>query len=254
MTVDDVFLSRVGHDLRGELATMVTGVHYLLRYEADLREPSRQVLDRVNGAGQRLRRLLDELDDAAWIDGGNRASLVFEPCQIDGLIQGAIARLASLATAREVTLDVRVPEDLPSFDADARLVGAAIEYILDFALARSRRRAVHISVEMDHGVPALTIADEGGAVDARALSQVLLPFREKDLVPAPEPGQRRRERLGLGLSIASGILTAHGGGLRAEIDAGGAGLRFTCTLARPGSAVELRSPSQTPGPATQKAR
>src|SRR4051812_17857126 len=67
MTVDDTFLSRVGHDLRGELATMVTGVHYVLRYEPSLGEASRQMLTRVQGAGQRLRRLLDELDDAVWI-------------------------------------------------------------------------------------------------------------------------------------------------------------------------------------------
>ena len=38
---DDEFLSNVGHDLRGELATVVAGVHYLLRYEADLGDSAR---------------------------------------------------------------------------------------------------------------------------------------------------------------------------------------------------------------------
>src|SRR5262245_28255522 len=164
MSVDDAFLSRVGHDLRGELATMVTGVHYVLRYEADLGEAARQMLNRVHGAGQRLRRLLDELDDAAWIGGGDRAALVFEACRADAVIQGALSRLNHLPGAREVALDVQVPADIPPFEADARLCGSAIEYILDFALARSRNKSAHISVEAVQRVPVLRVADEGGAI------------------------------------------------------------------------------------------
>jgi two-component system, OmpR family, sensor kinase len=251
MSVDDVFLSRVGHDLRGELATMVTGVHYVLRYEAELGDNARQMLNRVHGAGQRLRRLLDELDDAAWIDGGNRAALTFEPCQADTLIRGALARLSQVVSAREVTLDVRVPEDLPSFQADERLSGAAIEYLIDFALARSQRKATHITVEEVQGAPVLRIADEGGAIDDQALARLFDPFVEKDLVPPPEPGQRRRERLGLGLSIAHGILAAHGGALCAEVAPGGTGIVFTCTLGRPGSAVELHKSMPSASPSAQ---
>jgi K+-sensing histidine kinase KdpD len=240
MSVDDVFLSRVGHDLRGELATMVTGVHYVLRYEAELGDAARQMLNRVHGAGQRLRRLLDELDDAVWIDGGNGDGLVFEPCQADTLIRGALARLSQVVSAREVTLDVRVPEGLAAVEADARLSGAAIEYLIDFALARSRRKTTHITVEEAQGGPVLRIADEGGAIDDDALARLFDPFVEKELVPLPEPGQRRRERLGLGLAIARGILVAHGGALSAEVVPGGTGIVFTCTLGRPGSAAPLK--------------
>src|SRR6185503_16466513 len=139
MTVDDVFLSRVGHDLRGELSTMVTGVHYLIRYEAEIGPTARQVLDRVNSAGQRLKRLLDEFDNAVWIDGGDPAALSFEPCRIGRLVKDAISRLQPIIATREVSLDVEVPEDLPPFEADVELCGTAIEYLLDFALARSRK-------------------------------------------------------------------------------------------------------------------
>src|SRR5262245_1970943 len=66
---EEAFLGRVGHDLRGELATMVAGIHYLMRYERGLSDAGKQMLERVNGAGGRLRRLLDELEHAAWIKG-----------------------------------------------------------------------------------------------------------------------------------------------------------------------------------------
>ena len=108
-TVDEVFLSRVGHDLRGELATMVAGVHYLLRYEANLGPTARQMLERVNGAGQRLKRLLDELDNAAWISGGDAGSLLVEPVALAAVVQAALVRLAPLAASREVKIDAQLP-------------------------------------------------------------------------------------------------------------------------------------------------
>ncbi len=165
-TVDEVFLSRVGHDLRGELATMVAGVHYLLRYEADLGPTARQMLERVNGAGQRLKRLLDELDNAAWISGGDATSLLVEPVAPAAVVQAALVRLAPLAASREVTIDAHFPDDLPEIEADPDLLGTAFEYVIDFALARSPRRTIHVAVEVVGGVPVLEVRDEGGPIEA----------------------------------------------------------------------------------------
>ena len=67
MIVEDTFLDRVAHDLRGELSTMLAGVHYLLRFGRDTGVPSREMLERVGDAGDRLTRLLEEFDDSAWL-------------------------------------------------------------------------------------------------------------------------------------------------------------------------------------------
>jgi K+-sensing histidine kinase KdpD len=238
-TVDEVFLSRVGHDLRGELATMVAGVHYLLRYEAELGPTARQMLERVNGAGQRLKRLLDELDNAAWISGGDARSLLFEPVAPAAVVQAALVRLAALAASREAVIDAHFPDDLPEIEADADLLGIAFEYVIDFALARSPRRSIHLAIEVVSGVPVLEVRDEGGAIEASQLDRLLEPFAEKEVIPRAEPGQRRRERLGLGLSIAQGILQAHGGGLRAFSALGGDGIVLQCTPARPATITAM---------------
>ena len=232
-TVDEVFLSRVGHDLRGELATMVAGVHYLLRYEPELSPTARQMLERVNGAGQRLKRLLDELDNAAWISGGDSRSLLFEPVAPAAVVQAALVRLTSLVASREAVIDAHLPADLPEIEADPDLLGIAFEYVIDFALTRSSRRSIHLSVEILGGVPVLEVRDEGGPVEVSLLDRLLEPFVEKEVIPRTEPGQRRRERLGLGLSIAQGILQAHGGGLRASPALSGDGIVLQCTPARP---------------------
>jgi K+-sensing histidine kinase KdpD len=230
MPVDDVFLSRVGHDLRGELATMVAGVHYLLRYEDGLSDAGRQMLERVNGAGQRLKRLLDELELSVWIAGRPVDALFSEPVRLAVLVHAALARLERSVAQRAVTVDVRVPDELAEFEGDPELLGVAVEYALDFAIARSPERTIHVTGALLGRAPVLLIADEGDPAPDAALARIFEPFVEKDLLPRPEPGARRRERLGLGLPIARGIFAGHGGGLTAEAGPGGRGIALTCKL------------------------
>jgi two-component system OmpR family sensor kinase len=227
MTGDDVILPRATHDLRGELATMVTGVHYLMRYEGGVGESGKQMLERVNSAGKRLGRLIDELEQAAWIGGRHEGALVIEPLRLGPLVQGALGRLERSITDRRVTVRATLPVDLPEVEGDAELLGAAVEHVLDFALARSPGRSVSVVAS---GASRLLVTDEGGPVDAAVLARLLEPFVEKEILPRPEPGQRRRERLGLGLAIARGIFAAHGGGLAAEPAPGGQGIVLRCAI------------------------
>ncbi|MFT3766107.1 MAG: HAMP domain-containing sensor histidine kinase [Minicystis sp.] len=233
MADDDVFLSRVTHDLRGELATMVAGIHYLLRYESGIGESGRQMLDRVNGAGQRLRRLLDELELSAWIDGAPaNAVLQLEPCRLDTAVHAAVGRLERSIAQRRATVEIEVPAEVPEIEIDPEIFGAALEHAIDFAVARSVDKTARVTAAIADGAPVLRITDEGGSLDQAALARIFQPFAEKDLVPRPEPGARRRERLGLGLAIARGIAAAHGGTLTAVSTPGG--VEMTLTLRGPG--------------------
>ena len=234
MTVDDVFLGRVGHDLRGELATMVAGVHYLLRYEAGLGETGRQMLERVDGAGKRLKKLLDELEDASWIEGPGERRPARDALSVSGLLHEALASLERSASAREVTVGVSLPADLPDIEGDAELCVAAFEHELDFAIARTPRGgAVSVVAALGAATPAeegsvvVTMTDAGRPLDEALLARLFEPFVEREALPPAEPGARRRERLGLGLAIARGILAAHGGSLAAAPAPGGQGLRLT---------------------------
>jgi signal transduction histidine kinase len=213
---------------------MVAGVHYLARYEKGVGEAGRQMLDRVSGAGQRLGKLLDELELAAWIAGRPAGALVSGPVAIAGLVEGAIARLERAAAQRSVTVHAEVPAGLPDLDADAELIGVALEYAIDFAVARSPGRSVRVRAALVDGAPVVVVTDEGGPVSEDALARLFEPFAERELIPKPEPGARRRERLGLGLAIARGIFEAHGGAITAApAPGGGGGVELTCALAGP---------------------
>jgi two-component system, OmpR family, sensor kinase len=126
--------------------------------------------------------------------------------------------------------------------------------VLGFAITRSRDQLVRVRVTGAGGAPVVTVIDEAGPVSPELVARLLEPFGERSAIPADPVAPRRRERLGLGLAIARGILGAHGGDLTVELSPGlsegdiaageggaaqlGVGLRFTCTLAGAG---EVRS-------------
>ena len=268
MDLDDDFFARVGHDLRGELATMLAGVHYLLRYEKRLEPGTRDMLERVRGAGERLRHLLDEFDHAVWLRVDPRRPMSIEPLDAAELAQSAAGRLEPAAAARGVRLLLELPagEQAAPVEGDAELLAVALDYVLGFAILRSRDQAVRIEVTARDGAAAAVVTDEGGAPSPEAMAHLLEPFRERDAIWPDPVVPRRRERLGLGLAIARGILEAHGGSLTVGVEPEGAaaapapmplahapggpapggaagdagppsrptgGLRFTCTLGRP---------------------
>ncbi|WP_242516174.1 sensor histidine kinase [Sorangium cellulosum] len=244
--MNDEFFARVGHDLRGELATMLAGVHYLLRYEKGLGAGSRDMLERVRGAGERLKRLLDEFDNAVWLRADPNRPMTIAPCDAAELARQAASHLEATAASRGVRISVEdaVQDGEATLKGDPELLRIALEYVLGLAVLRSRDRPVQIRVSRAADGPAVTFVDEAGPVPPESLAGLLDPFGERAAIPPDPVAPRRRERLGLGLAIARGILDAHGGGLTIEpsseredggapeSDAGrpAAGLRFTCTL------------------------
>jgi K+-sensing histidine kinase KdpD len=224
----DAFFRRVEHDLRGELATMLAGVHFVVRYVPSLGDDGRRMLARVQGAGERLTRLLDELGHAAWAAGGDRRWLAEGPCDLGDLVTTAVAALERRAAEHEVSVETVVPHEA-AIPGDADLLRVAIGYVVEAAILRSRGGRVRVAARVGEGCAIVTATDEAGALPAEALGRLLEPFAQRELSPQ-EPG-RPRETLGLGLPIARGILVAHGGGLRAELSDDGRGVTLVAELA-----------------------
>jgi signal transduction histidine kinase len=192
------------------------------------------MLERVNAAGQRLRRLLDELGDAAWATEGVHALPTVESVDLGAAVTKAIARSTPLAAARDVIIDDdRASADLAGFTGDPELLEAAVAYALEFAIARSRGQHVGVSTTpMDDGAR-IQVTDHAGALSPDRLAHLFEPFLEKEaLPPRGEAGQRARDMLGLGLAICKGILEAHGGDLSAEPTSTGDGVSLSCKVAR----------------------
>jgi two-component system OmpR family sensor kinase len=233
MIVDDTFIDRVAHDLRGELATMLAGVHYLMRVGRDGAVPSRDMLERVGEAGDRLARLLEEFDDSVWLLDKPKP-LLLEPVRLCVLLDDVVDRCTKLTQLRDVKLRLDFSrDDNREFVGDSDMLARAILYVVDFVMLRSPGHEVRATAGFDGDLPVIRIVDEGAHIPEPVRERLVEPFVENELAHLLVPG-RRKVRLGLGLAIARAIIDAHGGSVSTEpLDRDTpSGLVFRCVLAR----------------------
>jgi signal transduction histidine kinase len=83
--------------------------------------------------------------------------------------------------------------------------------------------AMHISASADQKTFTLKVRDTGAGVHVEEHEKIFLPFYRGDT------GRRIKQGMGLGLTIARDLVSAHGGELRLE-STPGAGSEFTVSI------------------------
>lgn len=214
-------LAVVSHDLRTPLNAIALGTHVLSRValsEAERVAKLGQVLDAVRHAAQ----LIDDLLEAAQIDAGH-VTLECQECSAGSVMGEAVDLMRPVAEAKGLVVNLSVPDDFPRLRADPLRVRQVIQNVLDNALRVSRDQ-VHVSIEQVGNEARVAIRDSGPGIAPEALPRLFERFWRGH--------SKVRGGVGLGLSIARGIVEAHGGRIWAENDAaGGATIYFVLPLA-----------------------
>ena len=199
------FLSRLAHQMRSPLGVVVQA---LAEIRADftpaLTDDHRLLLSLADRGLLRLGRISDTVSLAAALSAGD-----FEvrrgPVDLVALLGAAVAAASAIEPRREVQIACDLPEAPCPCDADAdRLTRAVVEVVIN-AIRHARRR-VRVSLVIAPGAALSAIEDDGQGVAADRRAALFQRF-------APHMS---RAGLGLGLSIAHDIITAHGGGLSLE--------------------------------------
>ncbi len=215
---DDI-MAVVAHDLRGPLATMLLGVDALRA------ERGSAIVDRIERAGARMEQLIADLLDWGSLESGH-LRITPEVVSYHALVSDAVDALAPQASARQQRLETSLPDPdvqvrcdrARTFQVFANLVGNAIKFTPDGG-------RIVIRAEVEPAVVRFTVEDEGPGIAADHLPHVFERYWQAD------GGTEGRRGIGLGLAIASGIVSAQGGAIAAVSDPG-AGARFAFTVPR----------------------
>lgn len=204
----------VSHDLRNPLVAVLAHAD-LLRDEAEAPAAARaEWAGVVRGAAEQMNRMIGDLIDVHQLQAGH-LSIHLGTVYARPLLLEAVAMFRPLAQERGVWLAAEPAEGLPPVHADRDRVLQVLSNLLGNALRLvPRGGSVVVRAECGGGAALrFAVADTGPGVPADELPHVFEPFRR---------GRHAgRAGLGLGLSIARGIVEAHGGRIWAESREGG---------------------------------
>jgi len=217
----DHLLAIVAHDLRNPLSTIVTSTTLLKRVPiaaGELRWPKH--LRTIRNSVDRMNRLILDLLDVASIETGRlRFTLSRQP--VSSLMRELAEQYLPIAEGKGLCLDVQ-DESRAEIAADRGRLLQAMFNLLDNAFkfgpaggtvsVRALRRGSEV---------VLAVTNAGLGIPEEDQAHVFEPYWQAD--------PRHRSGLGLGLSIAKGVVEAHRGRVWFESSEGG-GTTFFISL------------------------
>jgi signal transduction histidine kinase len=217
----DEVLAMVAHDLRNPLNLVLAGASLLLELGTGLEPKEREQLQVIHRAAGRMNRLIQDLLEVSSAEAGEIA-IEPRPQPPALLVREACDLFQHAAAEKTIELTCDAGADLPEVQADhdriiqvfSNLIGNALK----FTPAGGR---VVIRAEPDQAAVRFSVADTGPGIPEADLPHIFDRFWQAE--------RSRKGGAGLGLAIARGIITAHGGEIWAESTVG-RGSTFSFTL------------------------
>jgi len=222
-TMKDRFLAAVSHELRAPVTTIVLW-EQILRASAADGTLHLQAIDAIHQSALAQGRLVDDLLDVSRAISG-KLHVDLHPVDVEGVLAGAIASIAPIALAKQITLERHSGPvtDLVLGDGDRlrQILGNLLGNAVKFTDARGH---VSIAAERIGDRIAIAITDSGRGITPELRSRLFEPFSQSEDALTSEGG------LGLGLAIAKQLAELHHGTLEAASAGPGQGATFTLTL------------------------
>lgn len=219
----DEVLRVVAHDLGNSLSAVQVTARVLLRTlsEEGSEGKARRGVATIRTLAEQMQRLRQDLLDVALLDAGH---LVVTKRDVSpgALVDDAVERYRALAEERSVSLEGRVPEDLPPVSADAERLQQVLTNLITNAIKFTPPDGrITVGAEPAGEVVRFLVRDTGPGIAEEDLPHIFDRFWTRK---AGNP-----HGAGLGLAIAKGLVDAHGGTMAVE-SARGAGTTFSFTL------------------------
>jgi signal transduction histidine kinase/ABC-type cobalamin/Fe3+-siderophores transport system ATPase subunit len=240
------FLSRLSHELRTPLTAIRGYASSLLQPDVTWDGDSQQrFLERIAAESARLGRLVDDLLDFSAIESG-LMRLQRDWCDIRLVTEAAIACLPQ-ENAKEVTLTC--DPGLPVVWADHDRMEQVFVNLLNNAFGHNPPGTrVEVTAVAGPAEVVISVLDDGLGMPPELAAAPFEPARRPRATTGTETvanGGRKRAGAGLGLSIARGIVQAHGG--RLELTARPKGTCFSVYLPVEAEVLEAaRHPGSRP--------
>ena len=221
--VRNAVLSAVSHDLRTPLTVITSASSTLVEHGERLQPAARAEMARlISEEANRLSELLKSLLDVTRLQAG-RLSVNREWESFEEVVASVLRRVEERTGQRACRVRAYLQNDLTLIEIDATLIEQVLINLINNALAYAGNDLpieINVSVHDENDV-LVSVIDHGKGLNGEDLTRVFEKFFRV--------GDNSGSGLGLGLTLARGIVEAHGGKMWATATPGG-GLTVQFTL------------------------
>ena len=218
----DDFLAIASHELRTPLSSIL-GWSALARRKKTPVDPDR-AFEVIERSARTQARLVDDILDVSRIVGG-KLRLDKTRTDLEQAIGTAIESLRPAADAKAVTLAVDAT-GLGQVEADPDRIQQVMWNLVSNAIKFTERGGrVEVKASRRGSWVLVQVEDTGVGIEPELIPDMFRPFWQADVSTT-----RRQSGLGLGLAIASQIVRAHGGTIRAASEGKGKGTSMIVEL------------------------
>lgn len=201
-----VFLSRTSHELRTPL-NAILGFAQLLELELPYGKQKESAM-MINGAGQHLLKLINEVLDIARIESGNMA-LELVPVGLSDLLDEAVQFIRPLGRIRDIDIQTNYPPNIGVIADKQKLMQVVLNLLSNALKYGPVNSTVYLSATSDEKTVVVEVLDEGAGIPQGLQDRLFTPF---DRLGAENT---KTEGTGLGLALSKQMMLAMQGDINA---------------------------------------
>ena len=216
-------LRAVSHDLRTPLTSIYGACSAMIENYDDIpRDRHMKLLNDVRTDAQWLVRMVENLLSVTRIDGGH-VRLTKHDTVLEELIDAVLVKFRKHYPRQQV--HVKIPEDFVSIPMDAMLMEQVLMNLLENAVFHAQgMENLWLTVEIQGNKAVFVVADDGCGIPEERMPGLFTGMRGSEV-----PTDTGRGNMGIGLSVCSAIIKAHGSEIKASNRSGG-GAEFAFSL------------------------
>ncbi len=219
-------LRAVSHDLRTPLTTIYGSSSAIIEnYDSLNKEQQLKLLAEMRQDSEWLIRMVENLLSVTRIDGG-KVQLTKRPTVLEELIDAVLVKFRKRCPNQ--TVEVEIPEDFISIPMDAMLIEQVLINILENAVDHAAGMTkLTLAVTVENNSAVFCISDNGCGISSDLIDKLFTGYLEHGTIPA----DGNRSNMGIGLSVCSAIIKAHGSEIHVKNNtSGGASFFFALEL------------------------
>ncbi len=221
------FISTASHELRTPLTVINS---YVEMFEdgmlGELNENQSEKLAVIRSQVDYMIRLVEDMLDTSRLES-RKFRIQKHPVELEEIARSAMDEMNRLADLKEHSMSLRINRKLPTIMGDGQRIKQVFGNLITNAVKYTPNKGkidVEIKDEQKHLL--VSISDTGIGIPKKEHEKIF----EKFYTVGGKSLTRESERMGLGLTIAKGIVEAHGGRIWVESEGEGKGSTFYFTL------------------------